>query len=285
MNGILKSIYSKNKLKRLLWVIVGAFICACTYNIFILPYNIVFGGVGGISIVFERFLDIRPSVLMLFFSFMFCLIGFIFLSKEKVMRSILGGLLFPVFVEITSSFASFIKIDTFDMLLISLFGGCLYGIGLGLIMKSGYTLGGTDFLTQIISKYFKLTMGTSMLIVEGLIVVSGAFVFGITNFMYAVLILYLITFLVDKVILGISDKKAFYIVTSKSDEVCDYVIKELGHTVTMFSASGGFSKKEVPVLFTVIFTKEYYKLKEGIRYIDEDAFFTVVDAYEVSGGE
>ena len=178
-----------------------------------------------------------------------------------------------------------ISIENADMLVIALFGGVLYGIGLGLVMRSGFTLGGTDFLTQIVNKYFKLTMGTSMLLVEGTIVVIGAFVFGITNFMYAVVILYLITLLVDKVILGISDKKAFYIVTKKKKEVCDYVINELGHTITVFSATGGFSRKKISVLFTVIPTKEYYKLKEGIRYIDNDSFFTVVDAFEVTGGE
>ena len=128
-------------------------------------------------------------------------------------------------------------------------------------------------------------MGSSMLIVEGIIVIIGAFVFGITNCLYAIVILYLITFFVDKVILGISDKKAFYIVTKKKEEVSKYVIKELGHTITVFSATGGFSKKKISVLFTVVPTKEYYRLKEGISYIDEEAFFTVVDAYEVSGGE
>ena len=168
---------------------------------------------------------------------------------------------------------------------IALFGGVCYGFGLGLIMRSGFTLGGTDFLTQIVKKCFKLTMGNSMLIVEGTIVIIGAFVFGITNCMYAVVILYLITMLVDRVILGISDKKAFYIVTKKKKDVCDYVINELGHTITVFSATGGFSKKKVFVLFTVIPTKEYYKLKEGIKLIDDSSFFTVVDAYEVSGGE
>ena len=171
------------------------------------------------------------------------------------------------------------------MLVIALFGGILYGFGLGLIMRSGFTLGGTDFLTQIVNKYFKLTMGSSMILVEGTIVILGAFAFGLTNCMYAVVILYLITFFVDKVILGISDKKAFYIITKKKKNVSEFVINELGHTITVFSATGGFSKKKVSVLFTVIPTKEYYKLKEGIRLIDDEAFFTVVDAYEVTGGE
>lgn len=270
---------------RYFWFFIGLIICASTYNIFILPFDIVFGGVGGISIIINNFFDINPSLVMLFCSLVFCFIALLFLSKEKVMRSLLGAILFPIFVSITSFFTSFISVDTSDMLVISLFGGVLYGFGLGFIMRSGFTLGGTDFLTQIVNKYFKFTMGSSMILVEGTIVVFGAFIFGFTNFMYAVVILYLITFLVDKVVLGISDKKAFYIVAKDKKSVCDYIINELGHTVTIFSATGGFSKKKTFVLFTVIPTKEYYKLKEGIRCIDSDAFFTVVDAYEVTGGE
>lgn len=285
MDASLKKFYDKNKIKRYLWTLVGILICAISYNLFIFPNNIVFGGVGGISIIVENFIAINPSLVMLIFSFIFGIIGFIFLSKGRVFRSVLGAILFPVFVEITSFLTDYIVINTDDILLCAIFGGVLYGIGLGLIMRSGFTLGGTDFLTQIVNKYGKLTMGSSMMLVEGVIVIIGAFIFGFTNFMYAIVILYLITFLVDKVILGISDKKAFYIITKKRKEVCDYVIKELGHTITVFSATGGFSKKKVAVLFTVIPTKEYYKLKEGISYIDNEAFFTVVDAYEVRGGE
>ena len=285
MDVILNKIYSKNRIKRYLWMFLGVLICAITYNIFIFPYDIVFGGVGGISIILENFINLKPSILMLLCSLIMCFIGTLFLSREKVVRSLLGAIMFPVFVELTTFVTNIIVIKDADMLVIALFGGVLYGFGLGLIMRSGFTLGGTDFLTQIVNKYFKLTMGNAMMLVEGTIVVIGAFVFGITNFMYAVVILYLITLLVDKVILGISDKKAFYIVTKKKKEVCEFVINELGHTITVFSATGGFSRKKISVLFTVIPTKEYYKLKEGIRYIDNDSFFTVVDAYEVTGGE
>lgn len=285
MDVILNKIYSKNRIKRYLWMFLGVLICAITYNIFIFPYDIVFGGVGGISIILENFINLKPSILMLLCSLIMCFIGALFLNREKVVRSLLGAIMFPVFVELTNFVTNIIVIKDADMLVIALFGGVLYGFGLGLIMRSGFTLGGTDFLTQIVNKYFKLTMGNAMMLVEGAIVVIGAFVFGITNFMYAVVILYLITLLVDKVILGISDKKAFYIVTKKKKEVCEFVINELGHTITVFSATGGFSRKKISVLFTVIPTKEYYKLKEGIRYIDSDSFFTVVDAYEVTGGE
>ena len=282
---IMTSIYNKNRIKRYFYLIVGVIICACTYNIFILPNNIVFGGVGGISIIANHFLGVKPSVFMLGCSFVLCLIGFVFLPREKVMRSVVGAILLPVFVELTSFLSDLVVIKDADMLVISLFGGVFYGIGVGIVYKYGFTLGGTDFLTQIVNKYFKLTMGSAMLFVEGIIVVAGAFAFGVTNFLYAVVILYLLTFFVDKVILGISDKKAFYIVTSKKKDVSNYVINTLGHTITVFSATGGFSRKRISVLFTVVPTREYYKLKEGISKIDSGAFFTVVDAYQVSGGE
>lgn len=282
---IVASIYKKHMLKRYFYLIIGLFICSATYNIFILPNDIVFGGVGGISIILNHFFGIKPSIGMLACSFILCVIGFIFLPKETVVRSIIGAALFPVFVELTSFLTDIVFIEDADMLVISLFGGTLYGLGLGIIYKYGFTMGGTDFLTQIVNKYLKLTMGTAMTIIEGIIVVIGAFTFGVTNFLYAVVILYLITFLVDRVILGISDKKAFYIVTTKKKEVSNYVINTLGHTITVFSATGGFSHKRISVLFTVVPTREYYKLKEGISHIDNGAFFTVVDAYEVSGGE
>ena len=285
MDNIMASIYKKNLIKRYFYLFLGVLICACTYNIFILPYNIVFGGVSGLSIIAHHILGVKPSLVIFGCSFILCLIGLVFLSKETIIRSIIGALLLPVMVELTSFLTDLVVIKDADMLVISLFGGVFYGLGLGIAYKYGFTLGGTDFITQIVHKYAKFTMGTSMIIVEGIVVLCGAFVFGPTNFLYAVVILYLMTTVVDKVLLGISDKKAFYIITSNKKEVSDYVVNTLGHTITVFSATGGFLKKKVSVLFTVIPTREYYKLKEGISTIDPEAFFTVVDAYEVSGGK
>ena len=285
MDNVIASVYVKNRVKRYFYLFIGVLICACTYNIFILPYNIVFGGVSGISIIVHHFIDVKPSVVILVCSFILGLVGLVFLDKKIVFRSVVGALLLPIMVELTSFLTDLVVIENADMLVMALFGGVFYGLGLGISYKYGFTLGGTDFITQIVHKYFKFTMGTSMIIVEGVVVVAGAFIFGPTNFLYALVILYLMTTVVDKVLLGISDKKAFYIITGKKKEVSEYVVNTLGHTITVFSATGGFLKKKVSVLFTVIPTREYYRLKEGISAIDSEAFFTVVDAYEVSGGK
>lgn len=282
--NIIEQVYHKHKLKRLVQMVLGILLVAVSFNVFILPNNIVFGGVSGLSIIVTNFIDISPSLFVLFSSIVCLLFSFLLLPFEKTVKSILGTFLLPLFIQLTASVPSMLSLDTSDQLLLAIFGGVLYGLGAGLVFKAGYTTGGTDILNQIVSKYAKMSMGNAMLVVDGLIVLFGAFIFGWTKFMYAILILYIISFLTDKVLLGISDSKAFYIITTKQKEIGKFVINEMGHSVTVFDAKGGFSKEKNPVLFTVIPTKEYYKFKEGIRLIDPNAFFTVIDAYEVRGG-
>lgn len=277
--------FKRTNYKRYLSVILGMLLCAFSYNIFLLPNDIVFGGLSGISIIVSKYFDIIPSLFIFICSLFIAIFSYFLLGKEVTIRALIGSSFYALFVEITSGISDLVQVPNDDLLLISIFGGVIYGIGLGFVMRGGFTAGGTDMITNIFSKYLKIPTGSSMIMVEGVIVLIGTFVFGISNLLYAIIILFLITNLVDKVMLGISDKKAFYIITSEKKKVSDFVINDLGHTITVFSATGGFTKKKVYVLFTVIPTREYYKLKEGIRKIDSDAFFTVIDAYEVLGGE
>lgn len=285
MGNILKVVYKKHKLKRYFQLLIGLLLMAFAFNLFILPNDLVFGGVSGIGIIVTHYVNIDFSLFVLILSILLLVLSYIFLGKEISRNSVLGSILFPVFLKLTSFITNYINLDTSDQLLFALVGGVIYGFGAGLVFKAGFTTGGTDILNQILSKYARISIGNSMLIIDGLVVLSGAFVFGFLKFMYAIIILYIISILTDKVLIGISDSKAFYIITSKKEEVCDFVINELNHSITTMDAKGGFSNKKNPVLFTVIPTKEYFKFKQGIKEIDKDAFFTVIDAYEVMGGE
>lgn len=158
-------------------------------------------------------------------------------------------------------------------------------MGLGMIFKAGFTTGGTDILNQIISKYAKISIGKSMLLVDGGIVLLSALAFGPTKVMYSIIVLYIISMISDRVILGVSDSKAFYIITSHDDEIKEYILKVLNHGVTVFNAKGGYATKNQTVLMCVLPTKDYYRLKAGITEIDNEAFVVVTDAYEVFGGE
>ena len=124
-----------------------------------------------------------------------------------------------------------------------------------------------------------------MLFSDGLIVLCSGLFFGINSMLYSIIILYIISLMSDRVVLGTSDNKMFYIVTKKDEEVKEFILKYLNHGVTIFKGKGGYSKNNENVLMAVLPTKDYYRLKEGINEIDKDAFFIVTDSYEVFGGE
>lgn len=281
--NIIKEIYKKGRLKRWAEFLLGVLIVAIAYNLFLLPAKVVYG-VGGLGIIFNSLFKIDPSLVILVSSVILLFLSLILLGKEETKKTVIGSLLYPVFVKLTSSVGQIVDLSNTDQLLIVLFGAVISGFGLGLIFKAGFTTGGTDILNQIVSKYFKMSMGNSMFFTDGIIILSSVFVFGWTKIMYSIISLYIISIMTDKVILGISNSKAFYIITDHEEEVKKFVLKHLSHGVTILDAKGGFTGQNQKVIMCIIPTKEYFIAKEGIHEIDSNAFFVVTDAYEVSGG-
>ena len=279
-----EAIKHKIKIKELIEFIIGCLLVALAFNLFMSPNNLVAGGVSGFSLILKHFFGLNPSTIISIANVFLIILSFLVLGKEKTKATILGSILFPVFVSLTEHLSTYISFKESEMILIAVFGGALQGLGAGLIFRAGYSTGGTDILNMIISKVFKMSLGNSMFFTDGTIIVIGAFVFGFNHLMYSLIILYLISTITDKVVLGISDSKAFYIITSKEKEVKDFVINELKHGVTEFKAQGGYNSESQTVLMSVVPTREYYKLKEGIHLIDKNAFFVAMDSYEVKGG-
>lgn len=285
INDILEKIESKYRVRRYFQLIIGVLMVAVAFNLFLLPNDLVFGGVSGLSIIIKEIIPINPSTFIMITSLILLIVSYFTLGKEKTKGSILGSILFPIFVNLTANISSIIPITIDEMLLAVIFGGIISGLGMGLVFKAGFTTGGTDIINQIISKYAHVSMGNAMLMSDGIIVLGSVFLFGVTKLMYALIVVYIIGYITDKVLLGISDSKAFYIITTKENEIKDYAMKVLNHGVTIFDAKGGYSDDKKQVLLCVVPTSEYYKLKEGIHEIDHQAFFLVTDAYEVFGGE
>ena len=282
---ILERINEKARTKRLISFLLGSLILAISYNLFLAPNKLVAGGVSGIAIILNSLFKIDHFIVILALNISLLILSYFLLGKEKTRASILGSLVFPFFVKLTSDIGQIIDIDTSQLLISAVFGGVLYGLGIGMIFKAGYTSGGTDILNQILNKYFKLSIGKSMLYTDGTITLSSSLVIGTNKMMYAIIVLYIVSIMSDRVILGISDSKAFYIVTDEEKAIKDYILKYLNHGVTIFNAKGGYAKEKQNVLMCVLPTKDYYRLKTGILEIDPEAFFVVTDAYEVFGGE
>ncbi len=281
---VLNEVMKKSYKKRMIQFIIGVFIVALSYNIFIAPNDLVPGGVGGIAIVLNSLFGISNSLVIFILNAFLLLLSLKSLGIKQTKANLLGSIIFPIFVRLTENINVWLQVDTSHLLLSALFGGILYGLGAGLTFKAGFTTGGTDIINQIISKYLKISIGKSMYLSDGLIVISSALFIGINSMMYSIVILYIISLMSDKVVLGISDSKAFFIITDREEEVKDFILK-MGHGVTVFKAKGGFKRHNEEVLMTVLPTKEYYNLKEGIKMIDPEAFYIITDTYEVFGGE
>lgn len=276
---------TKKNFKRFLEFLLGCIIIAVSYNIFISTNKLVPGGVGGIAVILNSLFGVDNSIVILILNATLLILSFLLLGKDKTRTTIIGAILFPILVKLTEHINIFFQYDTSNILLSVIVGGIFYGFGVGLVFKAGFTTGGTDIINQIIAKYGKTSMGKAMLMSDGLIVLSSGIFFGINSMMYSILILYLISLMSDRVVLGISNNKMFYIITGKDIEISEYIMSKLGHGVTIFKAVGGYHRHKGNVLMTVLPTRECYNLKEEIREIDKDSFFIVTDAYEVFGGE
>ena len=276
----------KTKLWYRYWVLIfSLFIAALVFNLLLYPTNLVTGGMNGVAIILNHIFDISPSLIILIGSLILLGLSYLFLGLNQTTGSIVATIVYPLFVSLTEPIARYIVIDTSDIILISILIGILLGITNGLMYKVGFSNGGLNIISQIVYKYFHISLGKTTMVINFIVVIIGGGYFGFNMMLYAFIIIYISGVVIDKVILGISNNKAFYITTSKEDEVKEYLIKTLHHTVTIFDVKGGFLKKKRRVLLAVVPTRDYFRLKEGIKQIDPKSFFVVTDAYEVKGGK
>lgn len=285
MDAIIDQIKSRKKAYRIFLLLIALILNAAVYNIFLLPINLVTGGSPGIATITKYVYNIEPSVMIFLISFACIILSFMYLGIERTSATILASFIYPLFVQLTKPLGELFVINTNDLFIVIIFAGVLTGISNGLMYKTKYSNGGFPVVSQILYKYFRVPIAKSSLIINMTIVLIGAIFFGTTNTMYAIIFLFINSIVLNKILLGVSTNKAFYIITSEENEIKDYVINRLGHNVTTFDVKGGFLEKKRKVLLVVIPTSEYYRVTEGIKILDKDAFFVVTDAYEVVGGK
>ena len=278
-DNIINIIENKNLLKRYVMLVIGLLIYSITYNSFFVNNNLVFGGSSSVATILKDY--INPSVTIMFISIVSLLLSFIFMGKKFAINTLVGSLLFPVLVTLTSPVS--IPIPKDDIMLVAICGAVLIGLANGIIGRTGLSSGGLDSIVQILSKKLKVSSGKAYLFLNGLIVITGGYKFGWRILLYALIILYIISIVNDKVVMSISMNKTFFIVTTKVDEIKEYIMTNLSRGVTVLDAKGGFTEHNQEVIMAVIPTIEYFKAKEGILEIDPNAFFTITDSYQVYG--
>lgn len=260
------------------YLCLGLFIYSVAYNVFMLPNNFVVGGASGISIILNKSFGWDASLCVSVLSIFFLILGFIFCNKDRISSSVASTFLLPVFIKLTSNINNYVALDV-SLLLSALYCSVLVGAALGLIYKVGFSTGGTDILYWIIEKYIKKSTGQLMLVVEGTIVLIGAFVFGFQRLMYSLIILFLMSKISDKLVIGISDSKLVCIIPKKTEEVSDYL-----NSISFVKTFRMLSKNDKDIIYCVLASKDYSVLYSNIKTIDSDVFISVNSTYETVGG-
>jgi uncharacterized membrane-anchored protein YitT (DUF2179 family) len=265
-------------------IIIGSFILASGFVFFITPNKIVPGGVYGISIVLHYLFGSPVGLVALMFDIPLTLLGIKILGPRFGFKTVLGFSLTAIFNDTLTIFWGYKPLVEGDVLLSSIFGGVLVGLGLGLMFKSKATSGGSDIIAAVLNKYTHIPIGQMMIIVDSVIVLLGLIVFRDWKIpLYSWIVIFITGKVIDVVMSGLSYDKSLFIISDKHEEIRDKIIHNLNRGGTLIEGKGMYNMAERKIIFTVVSRRELSILQEYIHQIDPRAFMTVIDATEILG--
>ena len=263
----------------LIFIAVGATMAAAALEIFLIPNSIIDGGLTGLSIILNKLFGGSLSLFVLFLNIPFLIIGYKQMGKRFVIKA---GFAMIVFTYLLNSFHSVEEV-TDDIILATVYGGLLLGIGVGLVIKFGACLDGTEIIAILVSKTSSVSVGQVVLFFNIFIYGCAVFVFGPDRALYS-LLTYFITFkIIDMVSEGMDQVKAVTIITEKSETISAEILKRMGRNVTILNGEGLMSHPEKVMLYVVITRLELPELRDIVQEADVSSFVTVSDISEIIG--
>jgi len=262
-------------------LLAGVMLMALGLDLFLVPNKIAAGGVGGIATILHYLLGLPVGMTMLGLNVPLFMWGLYRLGLPFGFRSLVGTVTLSLFVDVM---APYLPVPTSDVLLASVFGGVLVGLGLGLVFRSKATTGGTDFAAAIVRSYVGINVGQLLFLIDASVVLAAGVAFRSWELaLYALITIFITAWIVDIVQEGLSYTKAFLIISNRPDEIAGSVMQEVGRGATVWRARGAYTGAERPVLLTVVSRSEITRLKEIVHAIDPQAFVVVTDVREVIG--
>lgn len=271
---------SLNYFFKFLFLFIGSTLAAIGLEFFLIPNNIIDGGIVGISIMVSYLSNYPLGMFIVVLNIPFLILGYNHIGKTFVISTLFSLCSLSVWVSILHPLPQL----TEDLLLAAVFGGIILGIGVGLIIRYGGSLDGTEIVAIILDKRTGFSVGEIVMFFNLFILTSAGLVFGWDKAMYS-LIAYFIAFkMIDITIEGLEETKAAMVISEKSELIAEKVMARLGRGVTFLNGKGGYSGEDRTVLYLVVTRLEVSKLKNIIDEIDENAFVTISEVHEVMGG-
>lgn len=260
-------------------VTLGCMIMAFNINYFFLGNKLAQGGVGGLSLIVHYLSHIDISYIYFGLNVPLIIAAYIFLGKEFVVKTLYATVVLTISLKIFGNFRE--PLD--EILMASILGGALNGIGIGIVFYAGGSTGGTDIIAKIINKYYGIALGKVLLAMDFIILSLVAFIFGKIIFMYTLISLVVTAKIVDLIQEGIYSAKGVTIITNKTEELKNRIMQDVERGLTIINAQGAYTQRDVSMLYCVVGKYQLIKVKNIVKEVDPEAFMIVSHVHEVIG--
>lgn len=267
-----------NVIKKMIFLALGAFIAGFALEGFLVPNEMIDGGVVGVSMILSHVFKYNLGLLIVILNIPFVCMAFTKMGKSFVIQTFFAIAMLGIATNIFHSF----KV-TGDHLLATVFGGMMLGLGVGIVLKNEGSLDGTEMMSLVLSKKFGLSVGEIIMAFNIFIYGASGLVFGWEQAMYSILTYFVAYRVIDTVIDGLDTSKSVRIISDCSEEIGKVLVEDLEIGITYLYGKGGYSGIDKTVIYCVVSRLEMSKLKEVVRRIDPSAFLSVVDVHEVYG--
>ena len=272
----MKRVYS------LFFVVLGNLIYALSVKLFLLPGNLITGGTNGIALVLDHYWGISISLFVLIFNIVMLCVGWLVLGRAFAMTTVASSFLYPFFLELLDRVLGDVVL-TNDLFLCTVFFGLCVGLGLGIVIRSGASTGGMDIPPLILEKKFRIPVSVSMYCFDFLILVPQMLFRPVENVLYGIILIFIYTFVIDKMLLIGKSKTELKIISPKYEEICAAILAEVDRGVTLMRAEGGYTRCRTQLVFSVVSNRELIKVEKIVHQIDPSCFMVINRVSEVRG--
>ncbi|MCL2406272.1 MAG: YitT family protein, partial [Defluviitaleaceae bacterium] len=268
----------KHWIKKLLWIVFAIGLLAVAVNMFMGPHNIAAGGLTGLAIILESWINIDRTITVYIGNAIVIVAAFIFLGKEVGINTIIGAGLLPVAIDIVP------RINLVeDRMLAMIVGSVIFGVAVSIMYKNNASSGGTAVPPLIFKKYFGLKPSIGMFATDGVVVALSLAVFDTDSFFFAVLSIFITMMVMGYIENGLTKRKEIKIISPQHDVILADITKHLGKSVTILPAKGSYSGQATPMLMLLIDSSDYRKLIEIVDKYDKTAFMVTTVVSDVHG--
>ncbi len=269
------------KTKNLLFAIFGTMITGFGIGVFLTPNKIVGGGASGLSTIFYHTLNIQPGVSFFALNLLFLLIGLKVLGKSFILKTLFGSAMLSVFVQIFSMF----PIYTENLMLATIFGGVLYGLGIGMSFAAGSSTGGTDIIGRLIqTKFSFVPIGKVLLFIDGVIILVSLIIFkNVELTLYGIISLFISSYSIDFIISKLNVSRIAFVITDKGEEISEKLVSTSPRGVTLIDVKGVYTNTAKKMLFCALKESEAEGFQNKILAIDPGAFIVFSEAQRIKG--